>query len=201
MASPFTASARAVFFRLRAEGPATRPQLCKLLGLSKPTMSLAIAELEDAGYVEKIGMTQGELGRKANMYRLGSGAGHVFAIDAGSTNIRIEVCTLDGRILHKESYPLGASHRHLNAVMADRIRQTVLTTRELGDAGWGPLRSIGIAVPSRVHPDPARQSADPSLCHLLSKLVNIVDVPVSIENNVNCAAVAEQKYEIGRAHV
>lgn len=194
MASSFTASARAVFSQLRAEGPATRPQLCKILSLSKPTMSLAIAELEEAGYVTKVGMIQGELGRKANMYRIGPGSGHVFAIDAGSTIIRIEVSALDGRVIHKECFPLNSSQRHLNKEMVDLIRETVLATRMMSNADWGPLRSIGIAVPSRVQLNPQAQRADPNLRYLLSEIENCSNVPVSIENNVNCAAVAEQKY-------
>ncbi len=79
------------------------------------------------------------------------------------------------------------------------IRETVLATRMMSNADWGPLRSIGIAVPSRVQLNPQAQRADPNLRYLLSEIENCSNVPVSIENNVNCAAVAEQKYGAARS--
>ncbi|MCR5857220.1 helix-turn-helix domain-containing protein [Mesorhizobium sp. J428] len=54
-----TGSAKAVLRRLVAEGPSTRPQIGSALGLSRPTMSAAIAELERPGYVEEMGAHRG----------------------------------------------------------------------------------------------------------------------------------------------
>ncbi|MEX6509067.1 ROK family protein [Jiella sp. M17.18] len=200
MAASFTASAIAVFARLRAAGPATRPQLCEALGLSKPTMSLAIAELEESGYVSKIGMAQGDLGRRANVYRLATGAGHVAAIDAGSTAIRIELRTLDARMLYEASHALTDSQRHLNEAMGSVIRQALTQARDKTVAEWGPLRAIGVAVPSRVHPDPGRQRDAPGLRDLFTQLPDLGDVPIVVENNVNCAAMAEHAIGVAQGH-
>src|SRR5258708_16801421 len=79
MRAGFTASARSVFRKLRSDGPATRPQLCAVLGLSRPTLSSSVGELDKVGFVEKIGEVKGTLGRRAAIYRLGGRAGHVIA--------------------------------------------------------------------------------------------------------------------------
>jgi len=191
----FTASAKAVFRTLFAEGPATRPQLCAALGLSRPTMSASITELDRVGYVEKIGELQGALGRKAGMYRLGRGAGHVIAVDAGSTHVRLRVATLDRRLLHNRTFRLSSNQRVLGAEISAAVAEEVAAARAISEPGWGPLRAIGIALPARVvmqdglpHPQDK----------LFSKFTPPGDVPLVLENNVNCAAIAEQNHGMAR---
>jgi predicted NBD/HSP70 family sugar kinase len=192
----FTASAKAVFRTLFAQGPATRPQLCAELGLSRPTMSASILELDRVGYVEKIGEVQGPLGRKASMYRLGRGAGHVIAVDAGSTHVRLRVSTLDRkRLLHNRTFRLSAHQRELGDEISKTVAEEVAAARALIEPSWGPLRAIGIALPSRVviqdgSPHPQER--------LFSKFTPPVDVPLLLENNVNCAAIAEQSHGVAR---
>jgi predicted NBD/HSP70 family sugar kinase len=191
----FTASAKAVFRTLFAEGPATRPQLCAALGLSRPTMSASITELDRVGYVEKIGELQGALGRKAGMYRLGRGAGHVIAVDAGSTHVRLRVATLDRRLLHNRTFRLASNQRVLGDEISAAVADEVAAARAIAEPGWGPLRAIGIALPSRVvmqdglpHPQDK----------LFSNFTPPSDVPLVLENNVNCAAIAEHNHGVAR---
>lgn len=193
----FTASARSVFRRLFAEGPATRPQLCAALELSRPTMSSSIAELDRFGYVEKIGEIQGALGRKAGMYRLGPGAGHIIAVDAGSTHVRLRVSTLDKRLLHNRVYRLASSQRYLNDEISQAVADEVEAARTHAEKSWGKLRAIGIALPSRVVTDEAGK-ADTGQERLFARFRPPADVPLLLENNVNCAAIAEQSHGVAR---
>jgi len=191
----FTASAKAVFRTLFAEGPATRPQLCATLGLSRPTMSASITELDRVGYVEKIGELQGALGRKAGMYRLGRGAGHVIAVDAGSTHVRLRVATLDRRLLHNRTFRLSSNQRVLGAEISAAVAEEVAAARAIREPAWGPLRAIGIALPSRV----VMQDGQPHpQDKLFSNFTPPGDVPLVLENNVNCAAIAEQNHGVAR---
>jgi len=196
----FTSSARAVFRKLFTGGPATRPQLGAALELSRPTMSASIAELTQVGYVEKIGEVQGALGRKAGMYRLGSGAGHVIAIDAGSTHVRLRVATLDKRLLHHRVYRLAASQRHLSAEISQAVADEIAAARAVADKSWGKLRALGIALPSRVVSE-EKQKAETGQEHLFDHFSPPAKVPLLLENNVNCAALAEQSHGVaqGRA--
>ncbi|MGW1290847.1 MarR family transcriptional regulator, partial [Streptomyces sp. NPDC002586] len=76
-------SASAVFAVLARAASATRPQLASLAGLSKPTVSVAVAELESAGLATHSGTASSGTGRTAAVYRLGPDAGAVLAVDLG----------------------------------------------------------------------------------------------------------------------
>jgi predicted NBD/HSP70 family sugar kinase len=192
----FTTSAKAVFRALFVQGPATRPQLCAELGLSRPTMSTSIEDLDRVGYVEKIGQVQGPLGRKASVYRLGRGAGHVVAVDAGSTHVRLRVSTLDRqRLLHNRIFRLSSHQRELGDEISKTVAEEVAAARALTEPSWGPLRAIGIALPSRIV---IQEGSPHPQDRLFSNFTPPVDVPIVLENNVNCAAIAERSHGVAR---
>jgi predicted NBD/HSP70 family sugar kinase len=191
LSNPLTGSAKSVFRALAKSAPSTRPVLGAELGLSRPTMSAAIAELEKQKLVELVGEVQGAVGRKASNYRVGPGAGHVLAIDAGSTHIRLRLSTLDRRLLHSRVYKLASSQQQLSAeislAVADEVAEAMRETR----SEWGPLRSLGIALPSRVVGKDG-DVASTGQNQIFSHFAPPPGVRVVMENNVNCAAVAEQ---------
>jgi len=193
----FTSSARSVFRKLLSEGPATRPQLCAALGLSRPTLSSSIAELDRVGFVEKIGEVQGTLGRKAAMYRLGAGAGHIIAVDAGSTRVRLRVATLDNRLLHHRVHRLSSNQRSLSAEISQVVAEEVDAARAATGGSWGKLRALGIAIPTRVVGADGDQAATGQRI-LFTHFKPPSDVPLLLENNVNCAAIGEQSQGVAR---
>ncbi|WNM33010.1 ROK family protein [Streptomyces sp. Li-HN-5-11] len=176
-------SARAVFDVLAATGAATRPQLAAGAGLSKPTVSLAVAELETAGLAACSGTASGATGRSAAVYRLGPAAGAVLAVDLGPTRTRVRGCALDGTLLAQgDGSRPGA---------AGTVREVL---REL-PAG-APLRAVVVAVGDVTARDregtgmrPATAKAGPAFDAMAVALPE--GVPVHLENNVNCAALAE----------
>lgn len=155
-------------------------------------------ELERVGFVEKVGESQGSLGRKAALYRSGRGAGHVIAIDAGSTHVRVRVSTLDRRLLHSRTYRLPSNHWVMDEEISQAVAEEFEAARAQGDAAWGPLRAVGIALPSRV----LRQGDVASTRQecLFTHFTPPADLPVILENNVNCAAVAEKFYGVAQGH-
>jgi len=195
--SGFTASARSVFRKLLAEGPATRPQLCVALGLSRRTLSSSIAELDRVGFVEKIGEVHGTLGRRAAMYRLGAAAGHVIAVDAGSTRVILRVSTLDNRLLHHRVHRLSSNQRSLSAEISQVVAEEVAAARAASVQSWGKLRALGIALPTRVvgpEDDPKSTGQQVIFTHFSPP----AGVPLLLENNVNCAAIGEQVHGVAR---
>ncbi len=97
--SRLTESASAVFEVLARAGSATRPQLASLAGLSKPTVSAAVVELEHVRLAAHSGTASGGTGRNAAVYRLGPAAGAVLAVDLGPALTRVRGCALDGTLL------------------------------------------------------------------------------------------------------
>lgn len=178
-----TESASAVFAVLAQASRATRPQLASLAGLSKPTVSSAVAELEGARLAAHSGTASSGTGRSAAVYRLGPVAGAVLAVDLGPAHTRVRGCALDGTLLAEATAPREDA--------ADAVREA------LADLPAGaPLRSIVVAVGDVTARDlqgsgmrPATAKAGPVFDAMAVALPP--GVPVHLENNVNCAALAE----------
>src|SRR5215471_8720792 len=90
---------RAVFERIRELGPVSRPQLANATGLSKPTISLALADLERWGLVRSVGHRSGHTGRAALLYEMRPDAGWVIAVDVGRDWIRLALVNLAGEVV------------------------------------------------------------------------------------------------------
>lgn len=156
-------------------------------------MSAAIAELERLGFVELVGAVQGPIGRSAAQYRIGSGAGHVIAVDVGSTNIRLRISTLDRRLLLSRVLQIPSSQVATEEDVSRAVSAEVAAALVETCPSWGPLRVLGLAIPARVVgqtgvPTSRIQQA------IFSKFCPPEGVAVVLENNVNCAAVAERHY-------
>ncbi|MBE3014452.1 ROK family transcriptional regulator [Microbispora sp. NEAU-D428] len=187
-------SARAVLAELTRRGRATRPQISQALSLSKPTVSTAMSELEELGLVREDGSVQGHTGRSALLWRIGEGAGHVLGVDVGVTRTRIHAHALSGeRLLGVSRDVTSPASRSGTADLTASADAAGALLREtlprLGDSG--PLRQIVIALPTVVTDrDPAAASQSPEV-HDMLKALALPQAPLLLENNVNCAAVAE----------
>src|SRR4051794_18051096 len=95
----------ALMQRLREGGPLSRAQLARDTGLSKPTVSQALAELESAGLVRPVGRAAPSRGRTAMLYESDPTAGYVVGVDIGRAWIRVAVADLSGEIISRSDTP------------------------------------------------------------------------------------------------
>ena len=160
-------------------------------------MSAAISELEEVGLATKIGEVQGALGRKAAVYRPGPAAGHVISIDAGSTHVRLRASTLDHRLLHSRVYRLPSSQLLLGEEISRAVADELAAALAETDPGWGALRVIGIALPSRVVGPQGDRNATRQQA-IFSRFEPPADIPIVLENNVKCAAGAERSNGVAK---
>src|SRR5258708_17932396 len=58
---------------IRGHGPCSRADLARLSGLSKPTVSLALATVEQAGLIREAGQRTGPPGRAAPLFQIKAG--------------------------------------------------------------------------------------------------------------------------------
>ncbi|MDI2129669.1 ROK family transcriptional regulator [Yinghuangia seranimata] len=96
---------RVLLDRVWTGGPVSRAQLARDTGLSKPTVSTALDNLERAGLVRPVGLDTPARGRSAVLYEPDPGAGHVVGIDVGRSWIRVAVADLAGRVVAREDRP------------------------------------------------------------------------------------------------
>jgi predicted NBD/HSP70 family sugar kinase len=191
---------RAVLDRLRAGGPATRPQIAKDTGLSKPTVGQALVDLEQHGLVRTTGRTSSGPGRAAVVYEPNPAAGHVLGVDIGRQRIRVAVADLAGSVIAR----VDERNRCRSATALVRtVRE--LAERTAADAGLSLADLLVKVVGTPGVPDPR----DRTLHHapnlpgwerpgLLDDLEAELGAGLVVENDANLAAVGEQAHGAAR---
>ncbi|MFD0276854.1 ROK family transcriptional regulator [Kitasatospora sp. NPDC127111] len=185
---------RAALELLLENGPLSRTQIGTLTGLSKPTASQLLARLEAAGLVLPVGTTAGGPGPNAQLYQVNPAAGHVAGLDVTNSLVRVAVADITGTTLAEhvvptKGWPAAETVPRIAAAVAEAVRAAGLAEHGLHDVTIG----VGGA------PDPLtgklRYASHLPGWHsprLVEELSEAIGAPVSIENDVNLAAVAEQ---------
>ena len=88
---------------IRHRGRCSRAELARISGLSKPTVSLALDNIERAGLVRIAGQRTGMPGRSARLYEIRPDAGLVLGLDIGHEYVRGAIADLTGEIRTRES--------------------------------------------------------------------------------------------------
>ena len=121
----------------------------------------------------------------------------MIGIDAGSTRARALARSLDGRTLAEAEEELPRRQRRVSAEMAAAAGEVAgRLTRAVGEA-CGPLRAVAVALPAIVSPAPPPAGRD-GVGTFLARFRAPPEVPLLIENNVNCAAIAELHHGAAR---
>ena len=187
---------QAVFdeFMEAAPFPISRAALARRTGLSKPTVSALVSDLADAGVVSLIPpqRSRGRIGRPAAPYALVPDAALVVGVDMGATKIIVGVADLLGRVLVEDRIETAS---HARAAVEAVVRTTTRLLEKLGDKSR-LLESGCVGVPGVYRPRLDRVGMSPNLSGfedlpIRAELSERLGVPVTIENDVNLAAVAE----------
>ncbi|WP_434099415.1 ROK family protein [Streptomyces platensis] len=188
---------RAALDLLVSRGPLTRTRIGQLTGLSKPTASQLLARLAAAGLVRTTGNETGRPGPSAQLYEINPAAAHVAALAVDQLGVTAAVADVTGQVL-------GETRVGSDAIAGDAPDRTAgLVTRALDEAlartGLARERLHGavIGTPGALDPRTGRLRYAPHLPDwhtraLKEELAGALGMPVTLENDVNLAAVAEQ---------
>ncbi|MEY9838687.1 ROK family transcriptional regulator [Streptacidiphilus sp. EB103A] len=190
---------RAALELLLEQGPLSRSQLGGLTGLSKPTASQLLARLESAGLVVPVGTTAGRPGPGAQLYEINPEAAFVAGLHVNPWRIRASVADITGQVVGE--YRLATPGRHA-AGTVERVREAVSGAAEAAGLDPAVLGQVVIGTPGALDPTTGKLRYAPHLPgwhspRLLAELTEGLGVPVALENDVNLAAVAEQR--VGQA--
>lgn len=190
----------ALMQRLRDGGPLSRAQLSRDTGLSKPTVSQALAELEVVGLVRPVGPAAPSRGRTAMLYESDPTAGYVVGLDIGRAWIRVAVADLAGAILARSDTPNRAGTA--GAVVRAAAREARAAVKHAG-IGWKRVVHTVVGSPGVFDPATGRLWHAPNLPDwskpgLADELRDALTPSTTIDNDANLAAVGERDFGRGR---
>lgn len=186
-------NARAALRLLLDQGPLTRPEVAERLGVSKPTASHLLSQLRETSLVKSDGNRDGTIGRAAELFSANARVAHMAALDVTPERIVAAIVDFAGtpvgdfelRTTGHTSDPLAQVHAALTGACASaRI--------DIAD-----LRRVVIGIQGALDPttDRLRFAAHmPGWQRggLVKALETRIGAPVSIDNDVNLATIAER---------
>jgi len=188
-------NARTVLDMIRERGPVSRAEIARIAGISKPTVSLALRALLEAGLVRETepGDTDGPT-YGAIFFEADPEAASVLGIDIGGRYLRMALADVTGVIRAREdvesSYDSKDSVFKLVPAVAKRlIKQTGIRAERIACATVG--------VPGVVEPGTGVVSLAENVPGLegqpvAKRLAKALGVPVQVLNDVNLAAIGER---------
>ncbi|MFF4795218.1 ROK family transcriptional regulator [Streptomyces sp. NPDC001276] len=189
----------AVLAALReAESAATSVSgLAAATGLSRPAVTRALADLRDRGLVEFTSTGNSlQPGRPAQYARFRAEAGYVAGIDIGPHKVLVAIADLAGRVLTVHCAAVDAGTDGLQ--MFDTVRAALTTAVVEAGVPLSRLWAVTVGTPGIVDRDRGEVLLAPSIpgwagLPAVTRLRDWLHCPVSIDNDVNLAVLAERR--------
>lgn len=189
-----------VLDHIRRAGALSRADVARISRLSKPTVSLALTNLERAGLVRPAGTRTGIPGPAAVLYEMRPDAGSVLALDVGSEFVRGAICDFTGTIRARATRPVESATGLQRVAELVRLAEKLyggadlersdITQTVLGSPGiYDPRRDalmLAPALPGWEEPE------------VLAELRKAFGESLMVENDIDAAALAEQAHGHGR---
>lgn len=177
----------------------SRAELSRLTGLSASTVSARVRDLLQAELVEEGAFGPSTGGRPPKLLRLDRSRIHLMGVEMGASHISVVRHDLHGTLIES----CDRSHDVQNDPMGTLQQVLELCRRAMPTADSGTrIAGVGVAMPCPIdpaHPDqlsprilPAWKDARPA-----TWLQEQLDVPVFMENDATCGALAEQWWGAG----
>ncbi|WP_329178957.1 ROK family transcriptional regulator [Streptomyces decoyicus] len=203
-ASPTTArliNDRLALQLLQSEGALTAGQLKTLTGLSRPTVADLVERLQEAGLITVVGESGAQRrGPNARLYGIVADRAHLVGLDLRTHSVTVAVADLLGEVRAERTVPIGPDDTPDAAVAAALAG----LDKALAAAGAPHPHTIAVGAPGLVDPATGRLGGTdwiPSWhVALVGELRARRAVPVLLENEVNLAAIAEQRDGAARDH-
>jgi predicted NBD/HSP70 family sugar kinase len=188
----------AVLRLIRHEGPISRADIARTLGVSPGTITALTRHLIDAGVVRPIEHASPTGGRPAELLGLVGSAAVAIGAKIAHDHLAIVRADLDGAIADEATVPFDAVGGNPFGAIAELLEPHVRRA-ERGQL----LLGIGLGVPGFEDPFGSGVVQAPLLgwrhVPLADHLERVLGVPVLVDNDVNTLAVAESHYGAGRA--
>jgi predicted NBD/HSP70 family sugar kinase len=193
-------NARTILEQIQRTGPVSRAQVARDSGLSKPTVSLGLTALLDAGLVREVGRSRGRPGPTAVLYELNPEAGWVVGIDVGRRRVRAALADITGAVVARRDERARASSARALIGQIGAIAHGLATEAGIG---WDQVQHVTVGSPGVFEPTRGAVTLAPNLPGwgrqgLLLRLRDELGSRIGVENDVNLAAEGERWRGLGR---
>jgi len=179
---------------IEKNGPISRADVGKIVGLTPPTISAIVKDLIERDIVQEIGKGDSSGGKKPILLKINSKTAYMIAVDLGGENgIRVALMDLSYHIVKEKC---GPNIESLNGKKFKNALSVILTDfiREM-NIPRGKILSICIGVPGIVDFKSKKIIAAPCLNWEISLEdldLREIGIPITIENDVNLMALGEK---------
>ncbi|HEX8992811.1 MAG TPA: ROK family transcriptional regulator, partial [Anaerolineales bacterium] len=189
----------AVLETIRRESPIARTTIARRLGISLPTVMRIVDKLLEEGFVRAQGETEWSGGRRRPLLEFNSHGNVVLGVDMGGTRLYGALSEIGGRIIAEaEVDRKGAAgdqcYRLLTELIDDLMRSPELRGRR--------LRGIGVGAPGITHHREGVVKWAYALnwkdFPLKARLNKRYKLPITVDNDVNLAALGELWFGVGQ---
>ena len=190
---------RTVLDMLRAHAPISRAEISRRAGISKPTVSLALRSLVEAGLVREVDHDPDGPSYGAVFFEPVPDAALVLGLDLGARFLRGAICDLRGEIRARHDVELGAPDADAALAAIVELRRSLVAAA--GVPGER-LDSVVLGVPGVVDAESGRIRMT-SLDGLEERAVGpeverALGAAVTVENDIALAALGEQWLGVAR---
>jgi predicted NBD/HSP70 family sugar kinase len=191
---------RAVLEAIRLGAPISRAEISRRAGISKPTVSLALQALVDAGLVREARSAPQGPSYGAVYFESVPEAALVLGLDLGARFLRGAICDLTGQVRARQDLELRAADVDEALTAVAGLRDSLVETSALdGDL----IDSVVVGVPGVVEARTGKLSLAANVQGLEGRpladdLRERLGLHVSLENDINLAALGEHWAGVAR---
>ncbi|HRV95659.1 MAG TPA: ROK family transcriptional regulator [Anaerolineae bacterium] len=170
----------------------SRADIARMTGLTRPTISSAVAELIDEGIVEETRQGPSAGGKPPIFLRVVPTSCYLIGIDLNSDEFRGGVLDLRGNLLHSVVHPVNEQDGDLALKLAYELIDELVTWADR------PVLGIGLGTPGVIDAEHGiirrAVNLDWEALPLQNLLQKRYDLPVYIANNTHLAALGEYTF-------
>jgi glucokinase len=188
-------NSRTLLRLVRDHEPCSKADLARLSGLSAPTVAAAVADLSALGLVEPAGEGPSSGGRPPELLRFRPEHRLVAAADIGGTRLRLMIANLSGVPVAERKCIIPPDAKTPEAICVLLYEQLLSACAEAGITAQKILH-LTVGAPGITDVERGMVLSAPNLdkwtqVPLRQMLEQLCGIPVTVENDVNLAAIGE----------
>ena len=191
---------RTVLEAIRERAPISRAKISRTVGISKPTVSVALRSLLDAGLVRETSAAGDGPSYGAIFFEPVPDVAMVLGLDLGARFLRGAICDLGGEIRARQDVELPDAEAGTALAAAAELKDRLTATADVGRASVnGAVIGVpGVVEASRGPVAQAENIQGLEGIDVSGELERRLGVPATLENDINLAALGEQAHGVAR---